>query len=412
MSMVARIVCSFLAGAFALSLVPAAARAEVMTLINATIIDGTGSAPVPNATVVVKDGKIAEIRTGGAAPTGQTIDLRGRYLLPGLIDAHAHILSPAAAKRALLSGVTSARVLGDTNFQAMGTRDLVRAGFAEGPELMNAGPLIRPKPGLPFYIAFPQFGQFMDKELRGPQNVAAVTRAVLAKGADVIKIGASERAGLAATDPRRQELTFEEIQAVVATAKQAGKVVAAHAYDEKGSGAAVRAGVHSIEHGAYLTDESLRLMKEKGIALVPTLAVLSPLGDPKGDSTDDITLVLRTRYMQPDIQNVVRRAKALGVTIAAATDGSYGEDSDTARIRVAHDMEEMLTCGFTPMEAIVAATRNGARVLQIENRTGTIAVGKEADLLVVDRNPLEQFVTLFEPLLVVNNGKVVLNRLY
>jgi len=387
------------------------AGAETLTLTNALLIDGTGTPPVAGTTVVVKDGKIAAIRRGG--PTeGKVIDLRGRTLLPGLIDAHTHITNPAAALRALQSGVTTARVLGDVNWQSMGTRDLVRNGSVPGPEILAAGPLIRPKPGLAFYVAHPQFGRFLNTELRGPENIAAAVRANLARGADVIKVGASERAGLASTDPRRQELTYDELVAAVTEAKKAGKVVAAHAYDPVGSNAAVRAGVHSIEHGAYLSDETLALMKEKGTFFVPTLAVLSPLGDPRSDSADDIKLVLRTKYMQPDIQARVRRAKALGITVAAATDGSYDDGNDTARLRVAHDMEEMLAVGYTPMETIVNATRNGARVLQIEERTGTIAVGKEADLLVVDRNPLEQFVTLFEPLLVINNGTVVLDRLY
>jgi imidazolonepropionase-like amidohydrolase len=137
---------------------------------------------------------------------------------------------------------------------------------------------------------------------------------------------------------------------------------------------------------------------------------MSALGDPSGDGADDIALQVRTYHMQKPLREAVRKAKALGIVIAASTDGSYGDGDDTARIRVAHDIEELVGCGFTPLEAIMAATRSGARVLGIEARTGTVAVGLEADLLVVDRNPLQDTTTMFEPMLVVSDGKVVLDR--
>jgi imidazolonepropionase-like amidohydrolase len=383
-----------------------------LVLTRATLIDGTGAAPQPNRTLVIRGGKIVEITASAESPSGETLDLGGRYLLPGLIDAHAHILTPEAARRALLSGVTTARVLGDLYFQALGTRDLIRRGHAEGPELLCSAGHVRPRLGTPFFVAFPQFGQYLSGELRGASNVAAVVRAVLDKGADVIKVGASERAGLATTDPRRQELTLEEMQAAVREAAKDGKWVAAHAHAQKGAHDAVRAGVRSIEHGTYLNGETLDLMKEKGTYLVPTLAIMSPLGDPRSDGEQDVALRIRTWHMQPAIRAVARKAREKGIMIAAATDGSYGDGDDTARVRVQHDMEEMLACGFTPMEAIAAATRNGARVLGIDSRTGTLAPGMEADLMAVDRNPLEDFRAIYEPLLVINNGKVSLNRIY
>ena len=145
--------------------------------------------------------------------------------------------------------------------------------------------------------------------------------------------------------------------------------------------------------------------------LVPTLAIMSALGDPRGDSAEAIALQVRTYQMMKPLREVVRKAKALGIVIAASTDGSYGDGDDTARVRVAHDMEELVGCGFTPLQAITAATRDAARVLGIETRTGTVAVGLEADLLVVDRNPLTDTTTLFEPMLVVTDGRVALNRL-
>ena len=200
------------------------------------------------------------------------------------------------------------------------------------------------------------------------------------------------------------------MRAAVTEATKAGKFVAAHAHARLGANAAVRAGVRSIEHGTYLSEETLRLMKERGTFLVPTLAVMSPLGDPRGDDAESVTLQIRTHQMRKPLREVVGKAKALGIVIAAATDGSYGDGESTGRIRLAHEIEELVATGFTPLEAITAATASGARVLGIESRTGRLAEGLEADLLVVDRNPLEDTTTLFEPMLVVTDGRVVLDR--
>lgn len=389
---------------------PAGARDHA--LIHATVIDGAGGPLLQNATVVIRGGKIAAVSNLPAPGGIETLDLQGRYLLPGFIDAHNHLDNPEAARRALHSGVTTVRSLGDAYMQALGTRDLIRGGFVEGPEILCSGPIIRPKPGIPFYVTFPQFGRWLNGELRGAANIAEVVRAVLARGVDLIKVGASERAGLADTDPRRQELDYQELKAAVDEAARAGKFVAAHAHDEKGAEDAVRAGVRSIEHGTYMNERTLRMMKEKGTFFVPTLAIMSPLGDPQSDREEDVALRIRTWHMQTALQKVFRRAKELGIVIAAATDGSYGSGDDTARVRLQHDMEQMVACGFSPMEAITAATRSAAMVLGIESRTGSIAVGKEADLIVLDRNPLEDFRVVFEPLVVLSDGKVILNRMY
>ncbi|HET8621976.1 MAG TPA: amidohydrolase family protein [Gemmatimonadales bacterium] len=390
---------------------PGVAWTQDLTLVNATVIDGTGAPPAPGMTVVVRDGKIAEIAKSRPSKGDAVIDVGGRWVLPGLIDAHAHFITPESAERALRSGVTTARILGDEYFQGVGVRDLVRAGVVTGPEMLVSAGHVRPKLGTAFIVSYPQFSRYYRTELRGAANVAEVVRAVLDRGADVVKVGASERAGLAGTDPRRQALYYDEIRAAVAEAANRGKFVAAHAHDSKGAHDAVRAGVRSIEHGTYITDATLRLMKERGTFLVPTLAVMSPLGDPRGLSDDDIALTIRTRHMQSAIRAVVRKAHAMGILIAAATDGTYSGD-ETAAIRIQHDMEIMRECGLTAMETIVAATRTGARVLGIDDRTGTLAVGKEADLLVFDRDPTEDFVVLFEPLVVVSDGKVVQNRMY
>ena len=394
--------------ALAACLVPAGA--QDLDLANVTLVDGTGAAPRPGVTVSVRAGKIAAITAGApAADEGaRRIDLYGRYLLPGLIDAHAHIESPAAALRALQSGVTTARVLGDAHLQAIGTRDLVRLGHVPGPELLVSPGHIRPKPGLAFFMVYPQFGDAIDGELRGPDRIAEATRAFIEKGADVIKVGASERAGLASTDPRRPELTEEEMRAAVTEAAKENLYVAAHAHAREGVANAVSAGVRSVEHGTWVDDETLAEMKRRGTFFVPTLAVMSPLGDPRGNSADDVALQLRTQSMMGPLRAAVKKAHALGITIAAATDGSYADGDDTGRIRVAHEIAMFREfAGMTPLESILAATRNGAQVLGIDARTGTIKPGLEADLVAYDGNPLADDLTFLDPRLVVSDGRIV-----
>ena len=389
---------------------PLLAIAQDIDLVDVTLIDGTGSAARSHVSISVRDGKITAITDRAPATSNgvRRIELNGRYLLPGLIDAHAHIESPAAALRALQSGVTTARVLGDTYLQAIGTRDLVRAGHVPGPELLVSPGHIRPKPGLAFFMVYPQFGDTIDGELRGPNRIAEATRALMDRGADVIKVGASERAGLANTDPRKPELTEEEMRAAVNEAAKKGLFVAAHAHAREGAANAVRAGVRSIEHGTWVDDETLAEMKRRGTFFVPTLAVMSPLGDPQGNSADNVALQLRTQSMMGPLRGAVRKAHSLGVGIAAATDGSYADQDDTGRIRVAHEIAMLREhAGFTPIESINAATLNGARVLAIESRTGAVRVGLEADLVVYDGDPLADSRTLFEPRLVISNGEVV-----
>lgn len=392
------------------------AGAATLWVLNAHLIDGLGGQDVPLVDVAVDRGRIAAIRPAGAGhqhvgPGVRKIDARGGFLLPGYIDAHAHIADPPAAQRALLSGVTSARILGDAYLKGIATRDLIRQGAIPGPELLGSAGHIRPVLGEPFVLSFPQFGEYLGKPLQGVEQVRAVAKAVIARGADVLKVGASERAGLASTDPRRQELTQEEMTAVVQEAAAHGLFVAAHAHGRSGAKAAVLAGVRSIEHGTWIDDETLSLMKSRGTFFVPTLAIMSPLGDPQGNTAGDIALQLRTHAMMRPLREAVRKARALGVVVAAGTDGDYGE-GEIARVRPGHEIEELVKLGFSPLEAIRAATHDAARVMGIEKRTGSIVVGLEADLLLVERDPRQDTTTLFEPLLVVNNGEVALDRLY
>jgi imidazolonepropionase-like amidohydrolase len=233
-----------------------------------------------------------------------------------------------------------------------------------------------------------------------------MTRAVVSRGVDFVKTNATERAGLPNTDPRKQFYSEAELRAIVEEAAAGGVGVAAHAHGDAGGRAAVLAGVRSIEHGTYLSPETLRLMVERGTYLVPTIAIVRDLTIPGGDY-DNAVLNIRGRHMLPRVREMARNAHELGVKIVAGTDTGYGPDGTT---RLAHELIELVGIGMTPLEALQAATTTAAELLGVEDHTGRIAVGMDADLIVLERNPLEDIGIVQDVLMVVNDGKVIVQR--
>jgi imidazolonepropionase-like amidohydrolase len=265
---------------------------------------------------------------------------------------------------------------------------------------------VRPALAPEFFLNDPSLSDLLSG-VRGPGAYRRATAANLERGVDWIKITSTERAGLPDTDPRKQTMTRAEIEAVVDEATKRGVPVASHAHGDEGGRAAVLSGVRSIEHGTYLSEDTLRLMKEQGTYLVPTVAVVADLMSPGGDY-DDPVLEVRGRHMMPRLMEVVGNAHRLGVPIVAGTDTGYRA---TSTLTLQHEIEMLTKCGLSEMEAIQAATRVGAEMLGIADRTGSIRAGNEADLIVVDRSPLENILALQDVLMVVHDGKVALDRL-
>ena len=379
-----------------------------LVLTHANVIDGTGADVIRDATVVVRQGKILEIVRGSASvPQGATVlDLGGKYLLPGLIDAHVHVTDVAQADVALKSGVTTVRSMGVANFADVGLRELGKAEAVDLPEMFAAGYHVRPQLDPAAFLNEPSLAPFM-RGVQGPAAYRQVVSMMVKHGVNWIKTTPTERGGVPQTDPRKQTMSEEEMTAIVEESRKAGIPVAAHAHGDEGGRAAVRAGVRSIEHGTYLSDETLDLMKEKGVYLAPTVAVVQDLSGPGGDY-DHPLLQNRGRHMLPRVREVVAHAMQKGVKIVAATDTAYRPEST---LRLSHELEELVRSGLSPMAAIRAATTTAAELLGIEKRTGAIRAGLEADLIAVDRNPLDSIVYLQDVLLVVNNGKIVLNRI-
>lgn len=375
---------------------------------NATVVDGTRPTPLRNATVLVRDGRIARVDTSAApAPPAdaQVIDLGGRYLLPGLVDAHTHITTLAAARRALESGVTTVRSASTPAYQDVGLRELARRGAIAGPDVLASGVFVTPQLG-ETALADPRLAE-LASGVTTPEQLRTLVRVNLDRGVDWIKTRGTERAGLPDTDPRQQTYGEAQLRAIVEEAARRNVPVQAHAHGDEGAHAAVRAGVRSIEHGTYLSDSTLALMRERGTFLVPTYATVVDLVEPGGDY-DDPVLHLRGRHMLPRLRETVRRAHALGVKIATGADTDYGPASVT---RIAHEAMALVELGMTPREALRSATTVAAELLGIADRTGAVRPGLEADLIVVERDPLEDIGALQDVLVVVSNGRVAMNRL-
>jgi imidazolonepropionase-like amidohydrolase len=385
---------------------PAQPPAEPLALINANVVNVRDGRVIPNTTVVIRSGRIESLGPG-AAPTGsEVLDLHGKYLLPGLIDAHTHAADFAAFRRALDSGVTTLRSAGVSHYVDVGFNELVKKGVVAGPNVVTAGYHVRPQIAQEAFLGEPQYADLMP----GVTTIEKLRRAVqmnLSHGVDWIKILATERAGTADTDPRKQVYTEAEIRAIVQEAAGRNVPVQAHAHGDEGAMAAVKAGVRSIEHGTYLSDETLREMKQRGTYLDPTYTTVVDLTTAGGDY-DVPALRVRGEYMLPRLRDTIVRAHQLGVAIVTGGDTSYGPNSLT---RIGQEMTNFVEIGFTPLEAIQAATIRNAEMLRLEKAVGVVEAGFEADLIALEKNPLDHIATTQDPLLVISNGRVVLDRL-
>ena len=384
---------------------PGGGPASRLVLVNANVVNVRDGSIRRNAAIVLADGRIESIGTAPAAGA-RTVDLRGKFVVPGLIDAHTHAADFAEFRRALESGVTTVRSAGVSNYADVGFHQLVKNGVVAGPDVLSAGYHIRPQMAAEAFLNHPEFADLM----AGVTTVERMRRAVqmnLSHNVDWIKILASDRAGTADTDPRKQVYTEDEIRAIVQEAGTRNVPVQAHAHGDEGAMAAVRAGVRSIEHGTYLSDATLQLMKERGTYLDPTYTTVVDLTEPGGDY-DVPALRIRGAHMLPRLRETVVRARRLGVRIVTGGDTSYGPNSLT---RIGQEIAHFVEMGFTPLEALQSATTVSSELLRLEKTIGVVEPGFEADLVAVERNPLESVTTLQDPLLVISNGRVALDRL-
>jgi imidazolonepropionase-like amidohydrolase len=375
-----------------------------VALTNGNLFDGVNNEIKTDATIFIRDGLVERIATGDIhiSDEYEVIDTEGNFLMPGMFDVHTHIDSIERARQAIESGVTTVRSSSVTSFQDVALRELVRNGKIIGPEFVAAGIYITPDLG-DTILADPRLvaladGVNTDDELR------LLVRINVDRDVDVIKTRGTQRAGLPETDPRQQVYTERQLRVVVDEAAKHGLSVQVHAHGDEGARAAVLAGARSIEHGTYLSDETLQLMKERGTWFVPTYVTMDAMNEEKYN----YVLRLRGKHMVPQLERAIREAIRIGVKIATGADHYYEEDAIN---RISIEVERFVEFGMSNFDALQTATIRSAELLQMDDRTGRIEEGFEADLILVPGNPLTDIEVLQDVLLVMSDGRLALKRI-
>ncbi|PAD35554.1 metal-dependent hydrolase family protein [Terribacillus saccharophilus] len=394
---------------------------------NGVVIDGTGKV-IEDAVIAIKGDRITAIGPATdfvGIDAKEVIDAQGGYILPGLIDTHVHmmmeikdvresLITPfsmrfyealAYMKRTLDAGITTVR---DAGYADLGVKQAIENGLISGPRMqISVNPLtITGGHGDNWMVsdmdltnkAYPGFPSGI---CDGPEQVRQKVREMLRAGADIIKVHATGGVMSPTDHPEFTQFSMEELRIIVEEAAyRKGRKVMAHAQGAEGVKQAVRAGIHSIEHGIFLDDEAIELMLEHGTYLVPTLlAPVSVVEASEANESMPAYAVDKAKEVMEIHQQSVARAYEAGVKIAMGTDAGVMAHGTNLR-----ELALMCDIGMSPMEAILASTKIAAECLGWEERIGTIAEGKLADLVIVQDNPLENIASMADT----NNIKTVM----
>ena len=407
----------------------AANAAGTTAIVGGTVVDLEGKAPIENAVILVEGERIAAIGKAGKVkiPDGaEQIDAKGSWLIPGLMNMHVHLglvlpgkmkaelaneseaalalRMAAAARESLQAGVTTIRLTGD---RAHADLDLMRAinkGQADGPRIFSAGEALSITAG---------HGSKKDQKTKydGPYELVKAARTQISAGAKWIKIAisggiATDGGGLAAA-----LMTPEEIHAVIDAAHRFGAKVTAHSGSPTATDIAVDAGLDCVEHGYFLDRKTLKKMKEHGTWLVPTIVVSQPATQPFFERIGSPPWYLERRNSAGKSHwRALEMAIEEGVNIALGTDQLPSEPND-GTTATAREAQYYVEAGMTPLQVLRSATIETARLLEAEDKIGSLETGKYADIVAVDKDPTEDIKALRNILLVMKGGKVYRNKL-
>ena len=398
------------------------------------LLDRPGHAPRGPSTIVIRDGRVEAVRDGFVTPdasSSEVIDLRTRFVLPGLIDCHVHLreeragvagqlatvtVSPAmlayeagvAARKTIEAGFTTVRNLGDSAGITLALRDAIAARMLPGPRIVDAGAGISATAGhgdptLGFRDDLHEALDLDDNLCDGIESCRRAVRLQVRRGVDVIKIaatgGVNSRIGLGLG----AQMFGDEVKALVDTAHMYGKKVAVHAHGADGINLALAAGADSIEHGTLLDEAGIRLFLKSGAYYVPTLSTVNGYLERLQRDANTYSPEVRGKieWRIKITGEALRKAYPRGVKIAFGTDAAvsmHGRNADEFELMVKH--------GMPPSAALVAATVNAADLLGLAAEIGTLEPGKRADLIAVDGDPLSDVTVLKKVGFVMKDGRV------
>ena len=406
----------------------AEAQAEEVILIHAgELLTVPGKPPAAEMTIIVEGNRIAGIQDGYVESEGATvIDLSDKFVLPGLMDMHVHLQSELGpdndrdtlkmssqlmqmrslhyAMKTLMAGFTTVRDVGSSEQEMYALRDAIDAGWVDGPRIVAAGGVGITGGHADISGVSPDLMEHWTSAnvCDGPYDCRRAARNAIKYGGDLIKITSTGGVMTQRATGTGQQMEMDELQEVVRAAARMGRKVASHAHEEDGIIAALEAGVASIEHGTYTGPRAIRLFKQTGAYLVPTLLAGKTVA----------TLAVEADFMTPEVKkkalrvgndmagNFARAYKA-GVNIAYGTDSGISPHGTNAEEAVL-----MVEAGMSEMDVIVAATVNAADLIDMSDSLGTLEHGKLADIIAVDTSPLTDISALLDVDFVMKGGRV------
>lgn len=395
------------------------------------LIDGSSKTPQENMLIIIENNIIKSIKKfskENLPADAEIFNLENKTLLPGLIDSHIHLalngetsfdtlmlkeLIPYQAirateyvKRDLMNGFTTIRAVGDKGFIDVALRQAIEKGFVTGPRILASGHMLSISGGRDNYPPEISYEDNLWAECDGPAEVAKAARLQLKYDVDWIKLGVTGAVTAGGGLPGAQQLTEEEIRAAVECAEMYGKKVSGHAHGAAGVKAALRAGVHSIEHGLLIDEEALHMMVEKEAYWVPTFVPIHNILKYGVENGIPQSMIDRTINISDNHKSMFKKALDLGVKIVMGTDVGmpftyHGEN--------AAEIELMVNNGMKEMDAIISSTSRASEMLGLDDKIGKISEGLLADIIAIEGNPLDNISLLKDVKFVMKDGKVIKN---
>lgn len=392
----------------------------MLILKNASLFDGTGARLKSNASVKIEGPLITDVGNDFAYRVPQNariLDMKGLFLMPGLINAHEHLATKVRitqgsiegilqepiqvyalraatnAYKLLLQGITTIRECGSRAHTNIHIRDAINSGITVGPRIITCGCPIAITGGHVYAYS---------READGPYEIRKGVREQIKVGADFIKVHASAGAGDKAGNPVDPQFSLDELKVIVEEAGYTKRKVAAHAIGRQAIKNIVEAGVSTLEHGHFLDKGLAKQMVERGIYYIPTLSGYSVSKSGMSTANRPAWSIEKAKGIEQFHISAFRVAAEAGVRIAAGTD-SYGD--------LIEELELMADLGFSRKEALIAATATAAEALGVGNIAGTVEPGKQADLIAVDGNPLNDLLDLKKIKFVVKSGHIIMKTM-